>query len=374
MSNFVRFTGLSFAIVAFAGASACQACGAGGAPPPDAALGNAVAPTPGAGTAKDAGAPAASGATGKLPLKLVSEVPLPGGPTRFDYQDLDPGSGHLVLTHMNDGSVLVADLKDGSVLKELKGIPLARGVVAAADVGIIFVTSSPDQLVLIDNRSLAEIKRVTTGRGPDGVAWDKTHKMVGVSDQQDGALSIIPDSGSGVRKQVKLGTDTGNVVYDAARGWFWVTVVAPSPPDQLVAVEPTTAKIAATLALRGCVGAHGLRIHPDGQSALIACEGNDMLARVDLGGAHAVATAKTGSGPDVLAIDPGLGWLYVAAESGDLTVFDLNKPGVTLVGHDHPGDHTHTVAVDPATHRVFFPIMVGPKGTPVLRIMQPGMM
>ena len=30
-----------------------------------------------------------------------------------------------------------------------------------------------------------------------------------------------------------------------------------------------------------------------------------------------------------------------------------------------------TVAVDPVTHRVFFPTMVGPKGTPVLRIMQP---
>jgi DNA-binding beta-propeller fold protein YncE len=351
MSGLLRFASLSFAAVSFAGAAACQACG-GGAPTTGAP---AVTPT----------------ATGKLPLALVSEVPLPGGSTRFDYQDLDPGPGHLVLTHMNDGSVVIADLKDGSVLKELKGIPVARGVVAADDVGIIFVTSSPDQLVLIDSKSLAEIKRVTTGRAPDGVAWDKTHKMVGVSDQQDGALSILPDSGSGVRKQVKLGSETGNVVYDAARGWFWITVVGASPPDQLVAVDPTTAKVAATIALPGCDGAHGLRIHPDGQSALIACEGNDTLARVDLGGAHAVTTAKTGSGPDVLAIDPGLGWLYVAAESGDLTIFDLNKAGVVLVGHDRPGDHAHTVAVDPATHRVFFPIMVGPKGTPVLRIMRP---
>lgn len=373
MSNLVRVTSLSFAMLALAGvtATACQACGGGAAAPPDAALGNPVAPPPGSGTADDAGKSATPSATGKLPLTLVSETPLPGGSTRFDYQDVDPGPGHVVLTHMNDGSVVVVDLKDGSVLKELKGIPVARGVVAADDVGIVFVTSSPDQLVLIDNKSLAEIKRVTTGRGPDGVAWDKTHKMVGVSDQQDGALSIIADSGSGVRKQVKLGTETGNVVYDAARGRFWITVVGASPPDQLVAVDPTTAKVTTTIPLPGCDGAHGLRIHPDGQSAFIACEGNDTLARVDLGGTHAVATAKTGSGPDVLALDPGLGWLYVAAESGDLTVFDLNKPGVTLVGHDHPGDHTHTVAVDPATHRVFFPIMVGPKGTPVLRIMQP---
>ena len=97
-----------------------------------------------------------------------------------------------------------------------------------------------------------------------------------------------------------------------------------------------------------------------------------MLARVELSEGHAITVQKTGSGPDVLSIDPGLGWLYVAAESGDLTVFDLTKPGLGVIGHDRPGDNAHSVAVDPATHHVFFPLMAGPKGTPVLRIMRPG--
>ncbi len=317
------------------------------------------------------GGDAGASATGKLPLVLVADVDLPGGATRFDYQDVDTGLGHLVIAHMNDGAVLINDMHDGSVLKQLPNIPTARGVVVADDVGIIFVTSSPNQLVLIDNKAMTEIRRVTTGRGPDGVGWDPTHKMVGVSDQGDGALSLIADSGSGARRQVPLGSETGNVVYDAARGVFWITVVAASPPDQLVAVDPTTAKATTSIALPGCSGAHGLRIHPDGQSAFIACESNDVLARVDLGGNHAVATAASGSGPDVLAIDPGLGWLYVAAENGDLTVFDIGQPGVVLVGHDHPGDNAHSVAVDPATHRVFFPLVAGSKGTPVLRIMRP---
>jgi hypothetical protein len=61
----------------------------------------------------------------------------------------------------------------------------------------------------------------------------------------------------------------------------------------------------------------------------------------------------------------------VAAESGDLTVFDIKQPGVVLLGHDHPGNNSHSVAVDPATHRVFFPLMAGSGGMPVLRIMKP---
>jgi DNA-binding beta-propeller fold protein YncE len=301
----------------------------------------------------------------------VSDADLPGRSTRFDYQDVDVGKGHLVVAHMNDGEVLILDLKDGAVLARLPGIPVARGVVAADEVGRIFVTSSPSSLVIIDNGALTEIGRVPTGNAPDGVGWDPTHQVVGVSDQGDGALSLIAGAGDGTRTQVALGVETGNVLYDTARGWFWITVVEAAPPDQLVAVDPVTATVATSLPLPGCAGAHGLRLHPDGQSALIACENNDTLARVDLGGAHAVSTAATGAGPDVLAVDPGLGWLYVAAESGDLTVFDLNQPGATLIGHDQPGASSHTVAVDAATHRVFFPLPVGPSGTPVLRILRP---
>jgi hypothetical protein len=308
---------------------------------------------------------------GRLPLVLVADVALPGGSTRFDYQDVDTALGHLVIAHMNDGAVLIADLKSGAVLAQLANIPTARGIVVASDVGLTFVTSSPNQLVILDNKTMAEVRRVTTGRAPDGVGWDAAHKMVGVSDQGDGALSLLADSGSGARTQVPLGKDTGNVVYDAARAVFWITVVTGSSPDQLVAVDPVTAKATTSIALPGCSGAHGLRLHPDGQSAFVACESNDVLARVELGGSHAVATAASGSGPDVLAIDPAIGWLYVAAESGDLTVFDITRPGVVLVGHDHPGDNAHSVAVDPATHRVFFPLPAGPKGTPVLRIMRP---
>lgn len=314
------------------------------------------------------GAPQATGL-----LTLVADVPLPGGATRFDYQELDPAKGLLVVAHMNDDTVLILDLATGAVRAQLTGIPTPRGVAIAAEVGRIFVTSTPAHVVVIDDTSLAEVTRVTTGTAPDGDAWDPDDRIVGVSDQDDGALSLLADAGAGARTPVKLGVETGNVVYDGARKQFWITVVRDAPPDQLVEVDPKTATVTASIDVPGCSGAHGLRLHPDGQSAFIACEGNSVLARVDLGGAHAVTTGATGADPDVLSLDPGQGWLYVAAESGDLTIFDLGQPGVVLVGHDAPGAGSHTVAADPTTHRVFFPLPSGPNGTPVLRIMRPAL-
>jgi len=162
--------------------------------------------------------------TPSLPLRLVADVPLPGRPVRFDYQDLDPAKGHLVIAHMNDDSVVVVNSSDGSQVVVLPGIPTPRGVVVADDVGRIFVTSSPNRLVIIDNGSLAEIARVDTGQGPDGVGWDPVHQTVGTSDQADGAISLIDGSGSGKRKQVYLGRETGSVVFDPSRSVFWITV------------------------------------------------------------------------------------------------------------------------------------------------------
>jgi DNA-binding beta-propeller fold protein YncE len=298
-------------------------------------------------------------------------VDLPGAPARFDYQDIDVAHGHLVLTHMGDNAVTVVQLGDGALVKRLTGIPTPRGVVVAESAGRIFVTSSPNQLVIIDNVSLTVLGSATTGNSPDGVSWDPAHQVVGVSDQGDGAVSLIDGAGNGLRRQVLLGVETGNVVYDAARGLFWVTVVNAAPPDQLVPIDPVAAFAGTRIDLPGCSGAHGLRIHPDGQSALVACEGNSMLARVTLG-TGAMVTANVGNTPDVLAIDPGLGWLYVAAESGDLTVFDLGKPGLVTIDSEHVGAAAHSVAVDAATHRVYFPLEVGPRGAPALRIMRPG--
>lgn len=331
----------------------------------DAAIVDASRPSPDVASA-DAGTPSPS-----LPLERVADIDLPGRSSRFDYQEIDRERGRLVIAHMGDHEVVVVSLADGATVGRVAGITTVRGVAVASSVGRIFATSTTNQLVAIDAVTLREVGRVATGNGPDGVAWDPTDEIVGVSDQRDGALSLVAGRGSGARTQVRLGAETGNVVFDAARRRFWITVVRSAGVDQLVGVDPQTAAVTERIDLPGCRGAHGLRIHPDGASAFIACEDNSVLARLDLGASHSIVTAPTGAVPDVLSVDPTFGWLYVASEGSDLTVFDIAQPGLVDIDDERPGDGAHTVAVDPATHRVFFPLPHGDGDTPVLRIMRP---
>ena len=111
-------------------------------------------------------------------------------------------------------------------------------------------------------------------------------------------------------------------------------------------------------------------IDSDRALAYAACEDNAKLAMFDIKTKRLVAIYDVGSDPDVLAFDTGLRRLYVSAESGIVTIFTEGAGKLDLVGKDHFAPKAHTVAVDSATHKVYFPLE-NVDGKPVLRIAMP---
>jgi hypothetical protein len=61
----------------------------------------------------------------------------------------------------------------------------------------------------------------------------------------------------------------------------------------------------------------------------------------------------------VLAYDPVAGRLYVAAESGWVTILNQHGRALKVAGSAHLADGAHVVAVDPDTHRSYFPVPEG---------------
>ena len=77
-----------------------------------------------------------------------------------------------------------------------------------------------------------------------------------------------------------------------------------------------------------------------------------------------------GDGPDVLAFDRGLQLLYVACESGVVSVFKYVDDQLRKIGDTDVGPNSHSVSVDQKTHKIYFPLK-NVNGTPLLRIMSP---
>lgn len=160
--------------------------------------------------------------------------------------------------------------------------------------------------------------------------------------------------------------EAGNTQYDPASGHLFVNV---RTRGDLAEIDPATDRVVARHRLPGANHNHGLLIEPGGKLAFIACEGNAKLLVLDMQSKRVVATEPVGNTPDVLAFDPSLSLLYVASESGVISVFQVKGNAVRKIWEAHVAK-AHTVAVDPGTHQIYLPLE-NVDGKPLLRIMQP---
>ena len=93
-------------------------------------------------------------------------------------------------------------------------------------------------------------------------------------------------------------------------------------------------------------------------------EGNVTLLVVNLRTMTVIESQRVGEVPDVLAFDPQAGRLYVASESGVVSVFIRRGRGLMPVGEVRM-PRAHTVSVDSRTHLVYLPLQ-NLDGHPVL--------
>ena len=314
------------------------------------------------------GCGAGATSTPALPLHVIRDVILPGRTVRFDYQDVDPDARRLYVAHLGAGEVDVVDLDTWRPAGTVPGLADVHGLRLAADLHRLFATATgTDEVVTIDTTSLAVVGRSATGRFPDGVGYDPASHLLAVSNKDDGSETVLDGRTGRVLRTIVLAGEVGNVTSDPPTATMLAAV---RPPDELAAFSPATGEVTQRIPLPGCHGAHGVSVEPSSRRAFVACEDNARLAVVDLATHRQLSLEKVGSDPDVLALDPGLGRLYVAAESGVVTVFALDSRGIRTLGRKRLAPRAHSVAVDPRTHQVFFPLEnVG--GRPVLRVMRP---
>ena len=300
--------------------------------------------------------------------RVVADVPLAGGTGRFDYQSLDPERHRLYVAHLGASQVVVVDTATRRVLRTVEGVGDVHGVVWAPQAGRLYATATgTNQLAVIDPEAGAVVATVPTGRYPDGLAYDHDDARVLVSNQSGGTVTVVDAREHRRLGDVPVGGDVGNTQYDPATRRAYTAVGA---SNELIAIDPVAMAVVGRIPLPGCEGAHGVQLHPTARAAYVACEGNAALVPVDLAAGEAGGAEAVGGVPDVLALDPALGRLFVAAERGPLTVFAVDGPRLRKLAEGNAGPNAHSVAVDPATHELFLPLNdLG--GRPVLRVLSP---
>jgi DNA-binding beta-propeller fold protein YncE len=296
----------------------------------------------------------------------VALLPLPGPANRFDYQSLDPSTHLLWIAHMNAGTLLAFDVRTRKVVFTVPA-PGVHGVIAVPSLGRVFATATDDHRVLtIDSHTGRVVARAPAAEYPDGLTYDPDDRRVYVTDEAGGIESVIDSRGRRIAT-IPLGGYGGNIAYDAGSHKVLVDV---QNLNEVAVIDPSTNRITRRIHLSGCQNDHGLYVDALRRLAFVACDRSATLLTLDLRTMKVTGHATLGPAPDVLAFDSGLHRLYVSAESGVVAVFGETPHGVRLLGADFLATEAHTVAVDPATHLVYFPL-TGPNGEPHLLIMKP---
>ncbi len=301
-------------------------------------------------------------------LRQVKDVALPGRPTRFDYASLDEPSGRLYLSHMGDGDLVVFDTKTDVMVTNLPGFPVITGVLAVSSLKKVYTSVTRNhEVAVVGMETLAVLKRIPDGRFPDGLAYSPETHRVFVSDESGGVETVIDALTDKKIATIEMGGEVGNTQYDPTSHLIYACV---QTRNQFVAIDPEREAIIARYDLSGGDHPHGFYVDSRHNQAYIACEGDARLIVFDLGSHTEKQVLPVGESPDVLAYDKKLDLLYVACESGVVSIFKCGEK-LTKVADQGVGPNCHTVAVDSKTHKVYFALK-NFHGSPMLRIMSPG--
>jgi YVTN family beta-propeller protein len=309
----------------------------------------------------------------QLPLQTVTDIPLPGRASRFDYQSFDPSSGRLYIAHLGDDTVVVFDTVSRKVVGEVRDVKHVHGVLAVPELHRIYASATgSNELAVIDDSTLQITARVPAGEYPDGIAYAAGVKKLFVSDKTGKTVTVIDAATNKPLSTIKMGGPVGNSQYDPTSGRIYSTV---HKLNEIVEIDPEQEKITARHPLTDCRDPHGLLIDPANRLAFAACEANAKLVVFDLAAGKQIAAFPVGSDPDVLAFDASLGRLYIACESGFVSIFDEQPAAqgrsnmLTPVASAFYAAKAHSVAADGKTHQIYFPLE-NVNGQPALRIAQ----
>ena len=303
-----------------------------------------------------------------LPLSLIEDIQLPGGASRFDYQTVDALHRRLYIAHLGDSSLVAFDLDRQRVIQEIPGLPSVHGVVVAPEQHLVLATATADRtLALIDDQTFQVKSRVPAGAYPNGLAYDPISGKAFVSNNAGRGVAVVDVQNARALPSIDIGGGAGNTQYDAESGHVLAAVHGLAV---LADIDPVAARVVGHIALHKVTTCHGLLVASKLRLAFAACRGaSPLLVVVDLRTRRQTMTLPLPTGIDVLAFDSGLQRLYAASETGAVAAFAVAADrSVTEMGRGFLGPNAHSVAVDPVTHRVYFPLEnLG--GRPVLRVM-----
>jgi DNA-binding beta-propeller fold protein YncE len=279
--------------------------------------------------------------SGAGPYKVVKTVKV-GGTGGFDYvyADVDGRRLYIPRPGTSGARITVFDLDSLAPVGEIPNAN-ARGVAVDPKSGHGFGTSKP--VVMWDTKTLATIKTIDVGGGPDGILFDPFNQRVWVFSHRAPNATVIDTKDGSIAGTVDLGGAPEQAVSDG-KGHVWVDI---EDKDNIAAVDAKTLKVTAHYDLAGKGGGPGgLALDEKHHILFAACHEPATMVILNAEDGKIITTLPIGKGVDGAGFNPHTMEAFSSQGDGTLTVIKENSPSSFEVEQNvqtRPGARTMTV-------------------------------
>ncbi|ABF42442.1 hypothetical protein Acid345_3441 [Candidatus Koribacter versatilis Ellin345] len=298
--------------------------------------------------------PPALAQSGKT-LKQVATIDLPGpSGKRFDYLTTDDDDHWLLSGHLGAGILYVIDMRTNQLVHAIPDVPGVEGVEYVPELKKAYTSDwKENKIGVVDLKAMKVIKKLPTEDKPDGSTYAAPFHKLYVSDERGKAEVVIDVNTDTIVKTLHFDSETGMPQYDPIAK---VVLVNLQDKNVIAAIDPATDTVVALYPVTDCKGNHGMALDAAHRRAFLVCEESNQLAVFDLEKHKTIASFAIPDGGDVVKFDAGWGRIYVACYSGAISVFHEDDPDHFRKLEDFKVQaKVHSLAVDPATHRVYAP-------------------
>jgi DNA-binding beta-propeller fold protein YncE len=288
-------------------------------------------------------------------LKPIATIDLPGPKgQRFDYLTTDDEDHYLLSAHLGPGILYVIDMRTNKLVKAIPGVPGITGLEYVPGLRKIYTSNwGENKIGVVDMKSMTVVKRLPTASKPNGSAYAAPFRKVYVSDTDGLAVAIVDVDKDAIVKTLHFNSETGMPQYDSVARKVYVNL---RRVNEIAEIDPATDTVVARYPVAGCEHNHGMAMDSEHHRAFLLCGGNRTFTVFALDSHKAIAHFPLPAGADVVKFDAGTGRIYAACSSGFISVFHERDADHFEKVEDFPVQKSvHSLAVDPATHRVYAP-------------------
>jgi YVTN family beta-propeller protein len=274
-----------------------------------------------------------------------------GGSGGWDYLALEPSGARLFVSRGDRVDVVeTASGHRAGVVLNTAGI---HGIAFAPELKRGYTSNGRANTVTafeLDSLQVIQESPVN-GRKPDAILYEPRLQHVFTADGASNDINVLDPMTLGVIASIPLPGPPEFMATDAA-GTVYVNIETEA--GKLVAIDAKSLKAKATWPLTGCENPSGLAIDGANHRLFSVC-GNEVLVVTDSLSGRQVARVAIGSGPDAVAYDRDLGFIFSSnGIDGTLTVIHEDTPDqYRVVATIQTQKSARTLALDPATHRIY---------------------